>query len=175
MRVFASRTRRVHAATVAVVFVAASVAFVAPRAMAQDRSGLAKLMSPEEYSRSGLAKLSDEERAALDAWFARFQAGELQAARTEAVVAAVEEAREEVREARAAERIEARIVGPFAGWSGSTVFRLDNGQVWRQRLPGRYKHEGGDSPDVVISRNALGFYVLTVTASGRRTGVEKLH
>lgn len=30
------------------------------------------------------------------------------------------------------ERITARVVGEFRGWSGGTYFPLDNGQVWRQ-------------------------------------------
>lgn len=143
-------------------------------ASSEEFAGLAKTMSAEDYARSGLAKLSKSERAALDDWFRRFQAGELEEARTEAVVAAVEGARSEIRAVQAAERIEARIVGVFTGWSGKTVFRLDNGQVWRQRLPGKYQHRADPNPSVVISRNALGFYVLTVTESDRRTGVERV-
>ena len=30
------------------------------------------------------------------------------------------------------ERVTARVVGEFRGWSGGTYFPLDNGQVWRQ-------------------------------------------
>jgi len=30
------------------------------------------------------------------------------------------------------EYVEARLVGDFTGWTGKTVFRLDNGQVWQQ-------------------------------------------
>ena len=30
-------------------------------------------------------------------------------------------------------RIESQIEGKFTGWSGDTIFRLINGQVWRQR------------------------------------------
>lgn len=143
-------------------------------ASGEEFAGLAKLMSAEEYSRSGLAKLSNSERAALDAWFRSYQTGELETARTKAVVAAVEDARSEIRTAQAAERIDARIAGTFIGWSGKTVFRLDNGQVWRQRLPGKYRHLGDPNPAVVISRNALGFYVLAVPETGRRTGVERV-
>lgn len=140
----------------------------------QEFAGLAKAMSAEDYARAGIAKLSESERAALDQWFSRYQAGELETARTGAVVAAIKDARAQVRSAQIAEQIEARIVGVFMGWSGKTVFRLDNGQVWRQRLPGKYQHRGEPNPAVVISRNVLGFYVLTVTESGRRTGIERV-
>jgi hypothetical protein len=70
----------------------------------------------------------------------------------------------------------ARVLPPFTGWEGQTEFRLDNGQVWRQRLPGRYVHKGGlESPtEVVITRNFFGFFVMTVPSSGRGTGVERI-
>jgi hypothetical protein len=32
------------------------------------------------------------------------------------------------------------IDGPFFGWSGSTVFKLANGQVWEQDAPARMYH-----------------------------------
>jgi len=36
--------------------------------------------------------------------------------------------------------IESNIDGPFFGWSGSTVFKLANGQVWEQDAPARTYH-----------------------------------
>src|SRR5665213_4422165 len=33
---------------------------------------------------------------------------------------------------RALNVIEARIDGEFTGWSGSTIFKLNNGQIWQQ-------------------------------------------
>ena len=78
----------------------------------------------------------------------------------------------EVREAAEEAEIVARIVPPFEGWDGRTVFRLDNGQVWRQRQSGRYRHEAGRDTEVRIRKNFFGFYVLTITSSGRSVGVE---
>jgi hypothetical protein len=78
---------------------------------------------------------------------------------------------EEVRAAVPEFRLEARIVPPFSGWSGQTLFRLDNGQVWRQRIKGRYMFSGDDTR-VVITRNLLGFYNMTLVGSGRSVGVE---
>lgn len=131
-------------------------------------------MTPDDYARAGLTKLSDEERRALDDWLARYESGELETARTQAVVEAVEEARSRIWQMQAAERIEAKILGEFTGWSGQTVFRLDNGQVWRQRLPGRYRYDGPPNPVVEVSLNKMGFFVLAIKGSSRRTGVERI-
>ena len=76
-----------------------------------------------------------------------------------------------VRIVLAAKGLEARIVAPFSGWSGQTLFRLDNGQVWRQRIKGRYMFDGDDTR-VVITRNFLGYYNLTLVSTGRSVGVE---
>lgn len=142
--------------------------------VASDFPGLERLMSAEDYARAGLGKLSEAERAVLDEWLRRYSVGELDAARTQAAVAAVQEARAEIREFRATERIEARVEGAFTGWTGQTIFRLDNGQIWRQRLPGRFQYRGDPNPLIVIARNRLGFYVLSVPSADRGTGVERV-
>ncbi len=49
------------------------------------------------------------------------------------------------------EGIRTRIVGEFRGWDGDTVFRLENGQVWRQRLPGQWSYRASD-PEVELSK-----------------------
>ena len=128
----------------------------------KDFPGIEKLMSREEFTRAGLDKLTPEQVRALDAWLVRYTAGEAYVVQTTS---------EEVRAAAPEFRIEARIVAPFDGWSGQTVFRLDNGQVWRQRIKGRYMFDGDDTR-VVITRNFLGYYNLTLVSTGRSVGVE---
>ena len=78
---------------------------------------------------------------------------------------------EEVSEARKSFQVVARISGSFDGWEGDTLFHLDNGQVWRQRLSGHYRYRGPANPEVRISRNWLGFYKLTVVETGKSVGV----
>jgi hypothetical protein len=36
--------------------------------------------------------------------------------------------------------VESNIDGPFFGWSGSTVFKLANGQLWEQDADARMYH-----------------------------------
>ena len=143
--------------------------------------GVEKTMSAEEFAAAGLAKLSAEERAALNAWIARYTGEETASEVAEQVAVQVAAKVAEVRrlgvaaEPRevTAERIVASIVPPFSGWSGRTQFTLDNGQVWRQRIDGRYRHSGDDTR-VVIQRNFFGFHVMTLSGSGRAVGVERV-
>ena len=128
----------------------------------KDFPGIEKMMSAEEFSRTGLDRLTPEQVRALNEWLVRYTAGEAYVVQTTS---------EEVRAAVPAFRIEARILPPFTGWTGQTLFRLDNGQVWQQRIKGRYMFSGDDTR-VVITRNALGFYNLRLESTGRSVGVE---
>ena len=53
------------------------------------------------------------------------------------------------------------IDGNFEGWSGSTIFRLKNGQIWQQRLSGKWKYNK-QSPAVRIKKNFFGYFVMRV-------------
>lgn len=128
----------------------------------RDFPGIKALMTSGDFERAGLDKLTSAEIQALDDWLVRYTAGEAYVVQTTS---------SEVQSAVSEYRIEASILPPFSGWEGATVFRLDNGQVWRQRIGGRYRHSGDDTR-VVITRNALGFYVLKLQSTGRAIGVE---
>jgi hypothetical protein len=97
-----------------------------------------------------------------------------------AAMAAVEtaEAKRDAAERAAKEasqdEFESRLKEPFTGWSGKTVFELENGQVWRQRLPGRYVHREGDLPRVKISKNLMGYYMMELVDHGRKVGVTRV-
>lgn len=66
----------------------------------------------------------------------------------------------------------ARVVGGFRGWSGDTVFELDNGQVWQQTGSGRYEYSGEDRA-VVISRGFLGSFSLRPEGLNRTVHVKR--
>jgi hypothetical protein len=140
-------------------------AFLPPALADGDFPGIRTLMSDEEFRSAGLDGLAPEELEALDAWLLRYTAGDAEV---------LQETNDSVREARAErdkQGFVSRIVGDFEGWSGETVFRLENGQVWEQRLDGRYQYRGEPNPEVRIERNWLGFYRMTVTGTGRSVGV----
>jgi hypothetical protein len=79
--------------------------------------------------------------------------------------------------AREAERqvdsIRSRVPGLFLGWTGDTVFRLENGQVWQQVESGSFGVRLED-PEVEISRGWFGGYFLAVEGLNRRVRVERI-
>ena len=89
----------------------------------------------------------------------------------------VEAAKQEIAEAPSEPAVskpfEAEIQGRFAGWSGKTVFPLDNGQVWRQRHGGKYRHTDGDQR-VRIYKNLLGMWQMKVLSTGRSVPVRRI-
>src|SRR5690606_7982570 len=100
---------------------------------------------------------------ALDDWMLRFLAHESQqVVLTDEKVQALQNA-----------PVRRRINGTFKGWSGDATCVLDIGEVWRQRLPGRYAVTL-ENPGVWILTNLLGFYELKVVANGRRVGVKRV-
>ncbi len=145
----------------------AALLFAALPAIADEREafpGVKALMSEEEYRAAGLDKLSAEELEALDQWLLLYTATE---------AGTIRQTNEEVQEAEAAHVINASIVGDFNGWTGKTRFRLDNGQLWEQRLPGRVAYNG-DERAVEIKKNFFGFYKMKHLASGRSVGVSRI-
>ena len=128
--------------------------------------GVRQLMSDEEFRATGLEKLSLEELEQLDAWLIRYTAGDAEVLRA---------SNKAVRKAQKSHEIVARIEGDFRGWTGKTIFRLDNGQVWKQRLDSTYRYRGAANPQVRIERNWMGFYRMTVLGTGKSVGVSPLH
>ncbi len=126
-----------------------------------------KLMTPEEFEAAGLDKLSPAEIEALNRWVVRYTAHEAPEVRRQDVVVKAEA----VKADKAG--IKTRIAGEFTGWDGDTVFRLQNGQIWKQRLEGRW-HYRADSPEVELHKNLMGFWVLKVVETGKSIGVKRL-
>ena len=158
-------------------------------------NGLEKLMTSEEFQRTGMHKLNQDELRALEAWFRDHPGGldstkdSVPAAGATAVSvaepanASVKAAADQAEEnfgfpeprPREEERavLRAEILPPFRGWSGKTTFRLDNGQVWKQRSSGHHTYTGDDYR-VVISKNAMGFYEMRLLAADRSVGVKRV-
>ena len=73
--------------------------------------------------------------------------------------------------------IEARLVGDFNGWTGKTIFTLDNGQVWQQ-TNNYIRDYKPPSPipqaKVTISKGLFGSYNLRVEGVKRIVQVERV-
>ncbi len=80
---------------------------------------------------------------------------------------------EHVQESRGGDSITSRYDGEFTGWSGRTLFKLENGQVWRQAESGRYRTTL-DRPVITIERAAFGSYRLKVEGLNRTIRVKRV-
>lgn len=168
---------------------------------AEQNPSLESMMTSEEYRAAGLDKLTEAERKALLEWINSRDASSGSATATATTVApaggsanggktdtvaeqemAVEQARDEDNFGfpeplpdyeDKSNRLYANIMGDFRGWSGKTVFILDNGQVWRQRVSGRYTYLGDDRR-VEITQNNWGFYEMKLLAADRTVGVSRV-
>lgn len=154
--------------TRAFVLLALTAAVAAP---GQAEELLEESLSAEDFQRAGLNKLSEDELAVLNALLGR-----------KALPPEVVErnfGREQIKAERRAAApddgaaITSFIKGEFSGWSGKTVFALDNGQVWQQRIGGRYRYSASE-PAVSISKERFGYY-MEIHATGRRVGVRRLN
>ena len=80
---------------------------------------------------------------------------------------------EQLRNDEDADDLTTRLAGPFTGWDGDTVFRLENGQLWQQ-IDSSYLYSRAESPRVTIRRAAFGSYLLQVEGIGRTVRVRRL-
>ncbi|UTW44555.1 hypothetical protein KFE80_09125 [bacterium SCSIO 12696] len=117
-------------------------------------------LSAKEFMEMGLHKISPKELKRLNNW--------LKAEEKEVIISTPPS----VRNAIESQPREMRIAGTFKGWTGKTVFKMDNGEIWIQRSPGRYTKKL-ESPQVIINKNSLGFFVMTVAETGKSIGVSR--
>lgn len=162
---------------------------------------LDKAMTADERVKSGIDSLTVQQREFLNSWLkarygepAQVEASEPDTAivrtpatsvTTEADAQAIEtEVERRVAAKLAATQtgkdnpkndmpLEARLVGDFKGWTGKTVFRLDNGQVWRQRSASTYRHKGSDMR-VRFEQNWMGGWEMEVLSTGKSVLVKKM-
>lgn len=148
-------------------------AFVAPATTLASSSAptLEERMSAADFRSAGLEKLSAEELAALNAWLAK------NGASRGAAVAPAEDRRGLRETPTPASRgpVNSRLVGESTGWSFGTVFRLENGQVWRSidresRLTGVRL----TNPTVEIRQGLMGNWRLKFADYNTTTQVERV-
>lgn len=146
-----------------------------------DFSSLEERMTGTEFREAGLDKLSEEELKNLNIWL------RTNLALPESATAADSESLEERQRIRSEVEEEVRleqglgkrgeivttIPGHFTGWTGKTVFELDNGQVWRQTSGGTYR-VSEDDPTVVIYPVSFGGWRMRLEDAGPSIGVTRI-
>ena len=130
--------------------------------------GVQKAMTPEQYEAAGLSKLDATERTKLDEFIKNYVAVSNEKVATTAVDKAIKE-----KKVSEPEVIQSRIVGPFTGYTGTTIFTLENGQRWAQSQRDSAYYPKMDSPPVVIIKAGFGYRMYIQGASAIR--VSKVH
>jgi hypothetical protein len=145
------------------------LAVVTVTASAQSQSPtLEERMSQAEFQAAGLNKLSPAELQQLNAW--------LQAHDDGANVKYLGANGQPLFYPKDSDRttVEAHIEGPFVGWRGHTVFKLDNGQEWQQAESGAYDAGKFTNPAVRIKPMLLGSWLMYVDGCGCSVRVQRV-
>lgn len=111
-----------------------------------------QVMTPQELKESGVSGLTESQRRALNAWLNRYTKNVLQLA-TRRPVEEPPTPRSTLQSCNPA--IESTISGEFEGWSGETIFKLDNGQIWEQ-AEYSYTYTYSYRPEVTIYQTRSG-------------------
>jgi hypothetical protein len=118
--------------------------FVASGLRAQEGS-IRQAMSPEEFHRAGLDKLSDEELKSLDRW--------LQGDREKTAKKASARATK-----TKMDLIVSRVNGTFSGLGGGTVVQLEDGTAWRQaNADDHFRGTAVDHPGAAVVHGVFGY------------------
>jgi hypothetical protein len=134
-------------------------------------------LTPEEFSRAGLNKLTPEELLFLDEALMHHQqpvAEEAPVKPAEKIVKSTDKAAAsfgaeqvtEVKKVVTEQELHAHIEGTIESFTGRAVFVLDNGQIWQQRMPETvYFTPTLVNPEVIITRGFIGYKMLIVPAN----------
>ncbi|MEO8011479.1 MAG: hypothetical protein ABI650_07540 [Dokdonella sp.] len=158
-----------------IVFVALlTLLSAAAAASAQTPATLEERMSEAEFKAYGLDKLSVEELRGLNRWLRGNAVTTGSSARADASESSTDE-RVGFRE-RLSDRteIKARLPGKFTGWSGSTIFKLDNGQQWQQSESGTQSSLNLENAEITIKPKMMGNWLLVVDYCQCRIGVTRI-
>lgn len=156
-------------------------------------SSVEERMTGKEFMQSGLAKLTDDELAALNKWLRDHSVATLEnrnaagnssvsASAASAVTSAavggspvrpVDTRGFEGRDTDTSTIVSA-IIGEFKGWDGETVFKLQNGMIWKQSEKGRQITKLLIDPVVTIKAGMFNSWNLKVEGYNRNVQVKRI-
>lgn len=135
---------------------------------------------------TGIYKLSSSEKKALLNWFINKQTAsreeikqEIRAEVKDEVIA--QEIKKEKkrfmgfrREESEREEIKSTIIGEFNGWKGKNIFKLANGQIWKQSEKTTFYIPKRSNPAITIKPKSMGSWQLHVDGFGRGVKVKRI-
>ena len=163
--------------TTLALFLSLSCLALCAASSAADPSSPIHALTPEEFARAGLNKLTPEELQFLDEALMHHQqpvVTEEPVKPEQKVVKSTEKAAAsfgaeqvvEVKRVVTEQELHARIEGTIESFTGRAVFVLDNGQIWQQRMAETvYFTPKLVNPEVIITRGMIGYKMLIVPAN----------
>jgi hypothetical protein len=134
---------------------------------AQQSTDLQNRMSADEFKAAGLDKLSPQELQQLNGWLQTH--AKTTTKMVDASGAPVFYPKESGRP-----KINAHLVGTFSGWTGKSLFKLDNGQTWQQAESGSNYCPQMSNPSVQIKPMMLGSWLMYVDGCSASVRVKRI-
>jgi len=149
-------------------------------ALAAGEASRLSSLPAEEFRAAGLHKLTADELAKLEALIGNLGRTATPSATSSAAekeknpswFRALVTLQEASNSSEAAEALESQIDGEYRGWSGKTLFRLQNGQVWQQNDSTTRVDSTRLSPKVRIYPGMLGAYWMEIEGVKQRVKVK---
>lgn len=154
--------------------------------LAQDSfSSVEERMTGKEFMDAGLDKLSDVELEALNKWLRDHSVATLgnatagRSAPASTLATAGAGAGTDTRgldKQRMVDKgtIVSALVGEFTGWDGETIFRLENGMVWKQSEVSKFFSKGIANPMITIEAGMFDSWRLSVEGFNKAVKVERI-
>jgi hypothetical protein len=134
----------------ALILAVASIALTLYGQLSKTTLKIELVMTPEELRAAGITTLNNSQRQALNDWLNRY---------TERIIRATLSrdytSPSATVQSNCSPAIESTISGEFHGWDGETIFKLDNGQIWKQ-AEYDYTYSYSYRPDVTIYSTSAG-------------------
>ncbi len=142
---------------------------VAAGAQAAERSTLEQRMTIDEFKSAGLDQLTPDQLRYLNEWL-----GNKGVAASVAPLKKRDGTLEYYPDDSDREVIESRIVGPFEGWRGRTIVKLENGQKWQQSESGSRGDVNMSGPAVTIKPMSMGSWLMVVKGCNCSVRVKRI-
>lgn len=153
-------------------------------------------MDKETSVSTGIIKLSQSERMALSQWLLNTEKKTKQISRekikqevkTELIAENQANKKQEAeiirqnkiknmgfrKEESTRDNIHSAIVGEFKGWQGRNIFKLENGQIWKQAESSSFYIPKRNNPDITIKPKSMNTWMLYVDGFGRGVRVKRI-
>ena len=128
---------------------------------------LEERMPQADFHGAGLDKLSPTELAHLNEWLQAHGEGQVKYVGSNGKPAFYPDS-------STRETVNDRIAGTFSGWRGNTIFKLDNGQEWKQAESGQYSTNVMTHPKVRIKPMLLGSWLMYIDGCGCDLRVDRI-